>query len=81
MSTRSPLLFFPLPCFDASSVGRAPRRAGRVYQVLRVQSQRPEALRDAVRLYLSVMHAPGELTRAEREMLAVVVSAENECHY
>lgn len=60
---------------------RAQRRTGRIYQVLRVQSQRPEALRDAVRLYLSVMQAPGDLTRPEREMLAVVVSAENECHY
>jgi AhpD family alkylhydroperoxidase len=27
------------------------------------------------------MHGPSELTRAQREMIAVVVSAENECHY
>lgn len=60
---------------------KARRRAGRVYNVLKVQGLRPAALREAVRLYMSVMHGPGELTRPEREMLAVVVSAANECHY
>ena len=60
---------------------KAQRRAGRVYNVLKVQGLKPAALRETVRLYLAVMHAPGELTRPEREMLAVVVSAANECHY
>ena len=60
---------------------KARRRTGRVYNVLKVQGLNPAALREAVRLYIAVMHGAGELTRPEREMLAVVVSAANECHY
>jgi alkylhydroperoxidase family enzyme len=32
-------------------------------------------------LYLEVMHGSGSLSRRRREMLAVVVSATNRCHY
>jgi uncharacterized peroxidase-related enzyme len=60
----------------------AVRRAGRVYNVVRLQSLRPKALDASMRLYLELMHAPeGALTRAQREMIAVVVSATNGCHY
>jgi alkylhydroperoxidase family enzyme len=31
--------------------------------------------------YESVMHAPGDLSRIRREMIAVVVSGLNRCHY
>jgi len=65
----------------AREYDKARRRAGRVYNVLKVQGLKPAGLRDAVRLYITVMHGPGDLTRAERETLAVVVSAANECHY
>jgi alkylhydroperoxidase family enzyme len=60
---------------------KALKRAGRIYNVIKIQGLRPAALRDSVRLYIDVMHGPGELTRAEREMIAVVVSAANACHY
>jgi len=60
----------------------AVRRAGRVYNVVRLQSLRPKALDASMQLYLELMHAPGgALTRAQREMIAVVVSATNGCHY
>ena len=60
----------------------AVRRAGRVYNVVRLQSLRPKVLRASTQLYLELMHAPeGALTRAQREMIAVVVSAANGCHY
>jgi len=32
-------------------------------------------------LYLEVMHGSGGLSRRRREMIAVVVSATNSCHY
>lgn len=32
-------------------------------------------------LYRQVMYGKGPLTRIQREMIAVVVSAENQCHY
>jgi len=60
----------------------AVRRAGRVFNVVRLQSLRPKALNASMQLYLELMHAPdGALTRAQREMIAVVVSATNGCHY
>lgn len=65
----------------ATEYDKARRRAGRVYNVLKIQGLTPEMLRDSVRLYLSVMYGPADLSRAEREMVAVVVSAANECHY
>lgn len=58
------------------------RRAGRVFNVVRLQSLRPKVLQASTQLYLELMHSPeGALTRAQREMIAVVVSATNGCHY
>jgi uncharacterized peroxidase-related enzyme len=60
----------------------AVRRAGRVFNVVRLQSLRPKVLDASMQLYLQLMHAPdGALTRAQREMIAVIVSATNGCHY
>jgi uncharacterized peroxidase-related enzyme len=58
------------------------RRAGRVFNVVRLQSLRPKVLQALTQLYLELMRSPeGALTRAQREMIAVVVSATNGCHY
>lgn len=54
---------------------------GRVDNVLQVHSLRPETLDGHLRLYGAVMHAKTGLTRREREVLAVAVSAANACHY
>jgi len=56
---------------------------GAVDNILRVHSLRPESLEGHLRLYRSVLHpkAPGGLTRRERELLGVAVSAANACHY
>jgi uncharacterized peroxidase-related enzyme len=60
----------------------AVRRAGRVYNIIRLQSPRPEVLRCSTQLYLELMHSPrGALSRAQREMIATVVSSVNGCHY
>jgi uncharacterized peroxidase-related enzyme len=57
-------------------------RAGRVFQVVRLQSLRPEVLEASIELYQRLMLAPeGPLTRAQREMIAVAVSRANDCHY
>jgi alkylhydroperoxidase family enzyme len=34
-----------------------------------------------MRLYREIMFGPSGLTRVERELLGVVVSRENDCHY
>ena len=57
------------------------RRAGRIWNIVSIQSQLPEVMRDSIRLYQTIMFGPSPLTRAQREMLAVVTSAVNECHY
>ena len=59
----------------------AVRRAGRVWNILRVMSPNPAALRASMQVYTATMHGPSPLTRAQREMLAVVVSQANDCHY
>ena len=65
----------------ASIYKSATARAGRVYQILKVQSQGPRALRSGMGLYTEIMHGESPLTRGQREMLAVVVSKVNACHY
>lgn len=65
----------------AAEYRAAVRRAGKVFNVVKIQSLRPGALRRGLALYLEVMHGPSGLSRAEREMLAVVVSSANDCHY
>lgn len=62
--------------------GQAVARAGKVFNVLRLQSLRPEVLKAGVALYTEVMISPrSPLSRAQREMIAVAVSRANQCHY
>ena len=60
----------------------AVRRAGRVYNIIRIQSLRPRALRASTQLYVEVMHcADSGLSRVQREMIATAVSQVNGCFY
>ncbi len=59
----------------------AVQRAGRVFNILKVQSLNPGALRASMQLYRAAMFGPSDLSRAEREMLATVVSWANNCFY
>lgn len=60
----------------------AVQRAGKVYNVLRLQSVRPATLAASTQLYTEVMRSPeSPLSRVQREMIAVVVSKTNGCHY
>ena len=60
---------------------QAERRAGRVYNILKIMSRSPQALRASMDFYLAIMRGKSHLSRAQREMLATVVSATNRCHY
>lgn len=64
-----------------SEYEQAVQRAGKVFNILKVQSLNPRTLRASMQLYAATMHAPAELSRAEREMLATVVSQVNGCFY
>lgn len=57
------------------------KRAGGLANILKVHSLAPATLSTHMALYEAVMHAPGELSRTRREMVAVVVSSLNHCHY
>lgn len=52
-----------------------------VDNILAVHSLHPASLRAHADLYHTVMHAVSPLSRSEREMIAVVVSTLNQCHY
>jgi uncharacterized peroxidase-related enzyme len=59
----------------------AMKRAGYIANILRVQSLTPETLHHSTGVYISSMLNDSGLSRAEREMIAVVVSKINECFY
>ena len=60
---------------------QAEKRAGRVFNILKIMSQSPQALRTSIDFYLAIMRGESSLSRAQREMLATVVSSINRCHY
>jgi alkylhydroperoxidase family enzyme len=57
------------------------QRAGRVFKIVELMSAEPAVLESSLGLYRAVMHSGSELSRAERELLAVTVSVANRCHY
>ena len=59
----------------------AQRRAGYVAHILQLQSLNPGVLHAGVQLYLAIMLGPSALTRAQRELIATVVSSVNDCFY
>ncbi len=54
---------------------------GKLAAVHTIQSLRPESIKQHMDLYMGIMFSRSELTRAEREMMAVVVSRANGCPY
>ena len=56
-------------------------KRGKLAEVHKIQSLRPESIVKHMDLYLEIMFSKSDLTRAEREMMAVVVSASNRCYY
>lgn len=49
--------------------------------ILRIHGVHSRVMRHHYELYVELMRGPGPLTRIQREMLAVVISAANQCHY
>ena len=65
----------------AQAFAAARQRAGRVYGIVRTMSPNPAVLDASMALYAAMMKGPSPLSRGQREMLAVVVSRANDCHY
>jgi alkylhydroperoxidase family enzyme len=49
--------------------------------IIQIHAIHPAVMRQHYELYKQLMHHAGPLTRRERELLAVRVSALNRCHY
>ena len=57
------------------------RKAGAVANILKIHSIEPRVLTAHLQLYHAAMHARGELSLRDRELIAVVVSRTNNCEY
>jgi len=57
------------------------KKRGKVSNILKVHSLNPEAMEAHLDLYMTIMFGKSGLSRAEREAIAVVVSAANDCAY
>lgn len=56
-------------------------RAGRIWGIVGIMSLNPRALRTSMDCYAAIMYGQSPLSRGQRELLAVVVSRANDCHY
>lgn len=65
----------------AAAYEKAGGARGSVANILRVHSVSPATMVAHLALYQELMFGRSELTRVEREMIAVVVSVTNHCHY
>jgi uncharacterized peroxidase-related enzyme len=57
------------------------RTRGGIDHILKIHSLNPASLEHHYQLYEHLMRGPSGLSLAEREMIAVVVSAANACFY
>jgi uncharacterized peroxidase-related enzyme len=65
----------------AEIYARLIEKRGKVSNILKVHSLNPAAMGNHLELYMTLMFGASGLSRAEREAIAVVVSATNECAY
>jgi uncharacterized peroxidase-related enzyme len=65
----------------ADDYQKARERAGRVPNITKLQSLRPEATAHVFGLYCQLMDTPTGLTKRERVLIATVVSKVNGCLY
>ena len=61
--------------------GRRIRHTSQVDNILKIHSLHPEGLAGHMELYSAVMKGSPTLRKVDREMIAVVVSTLNQCHY
>lgn len=57
------------------------QKRGKLADIHKIQSLRPESIVKHMDLYLDIMFGRSSLSRAQREMIAVVVSVANGCQY
>ncbi|MDB6182367.1 peroxidase-related enzyme [Paracoccus fistulariae] len=83
----TPISQFPLPSLKdfpsdiAERINAVHEKSGFVPNVFLVLAQRPDEFRAFFAYHDALMEKPGNLTKAEREMIVVATSAANECQY
>lgn len=82
-----PISQFPLPSLKdfpsdiAERINAVHEKSGFVPNVFLVLAQRPDEFRAFFAYHDALMEKPGNLTKAEREMIVVATSAANQCQY
>lgn len=69
-----------IPYLDPDHLAPADRVAD-PDNIIQIHAIHPAVMRQHYELYKQLMHRPGPLSRRERELLGVRVSALNRCHY
>ena len=57
------------------------RKRGKISNIMKIHSLNPDAMKEHMKLYLTLMFGSSGLPREERELIAVVVSTVNRCEY
>lgn len=57
------------------------KKRGKLAGIHKAQSLRPESIVRHIDLYMEIMFSRSELSRSDREMMAVIVSVSNGCEY
>ena len=65
----------------AAAFERVAGARGAVANIMAIHSVSPRVMLAHLELYREIQFGPSELTRREREMMAVAVSVTNHCHY
>jgi uncharacterized peroxidase-related enzyme len=83
----APISRFPVPALRElpedmrARILAVQEKAGFVPNVFLVLAHRPDEFRAFFAYHDALMEKPGNLTKAEREMIVVATSAANRCHY
>jgi uncharacterized peroxidase-related enzyme len=57
------------------------KKRGKISNIMKIQSQNQDAMIKHLDLYLSIMFGSSNLSREDRESIAVIVSSVNKCNY
>ena len=57
------------------------KKRGKLAEIHKIHSLNPQSMLDHIQLYMTIMFKKSPLSRAQREMIAVVVSEANKCEY
>ncbi|WAS57190.1 peroxidase-related enzyme [Burkholderia ambifaria] len=86
-ANHAPVSRFPVPALDdlpddiRERIAAVQEKAGFIPNVFLTLAHRPDEFRAFMAYHDALMDKPGNLTKAEREMIVVATSAVNQCQY